>query len=347
MSSMIKTQSDVVRWAIIGPGIIANNFAFGLEQAPSAKLVAVGSTNLERATNFGKQYGLDASDCYGSYGEVFAREDVDAVYIATIHTTHAQLSVEALTANKHVVCEKPTGISADEVKSIIECARKQKLFFLEAYMYRFHPQISKLQELINKQTIGTISEINANFGYAAEFDPNSRIYDPQQAGGGILDIGGYPVSFSRLVAGFAENKLFADPISIKGSGRIGETGVDYQAKATLEFANSIKANVEVAIDTDFGMGAKVTGTKGQISLENPWIPGRNEPPADSTILINTDEGEERIEIKDPHMLFYFEAQAASKAILEQELEVDQMSWDDSIGNAIALDTWLHEVKVNS
>ena len=147
---------------------------------------------------------------------------------------------------------------------------------MEGFMYRCHPQIPKLLEVIKNKTIGDITSIEASFGFdMGKTIPDHRLFNKNLAGGGILDVGLYPISFSRLIAGVATGEKFLEPKFIDAEARIGETGVDEVAHANLEFKNGIKAKVSTAVRESMKNNAVITGSKGTIELPNPWMPGRD------------------------------------------------------------------------
>lgn len=334
-----------VRWGTIGPGDIAHNFADGLSESRSGTLQAIASRNAERRQSFGDRYSIAQENRFDRYEAMAGSTVIDAIYIATPHPFHAELAIMAMRAGKHVVCEKPAGLVAGEVIAMTEVAAQAKVFFMEGLMYRCHPQIARLVELIRNRTIGEVQHVAARFGFAASFDPTSRLFDKALAGGGILDVGGYPISLARLVAGSAIGRPFADPVAIKGVGQIGESGVDETAFALLKFENGITAECAAAVTRNMDHSAVVTGSRGSICLPNPWVPGRNAGPSNALIEITVD-GETTSEmLEHPEHLFAFEAEAASRAILDGALEAKApaMSWADSIGNARALDSWRHAV----
>ena len=196
------------RWGILGPGSIAHNFADGLKEATSGALLAISSRNSERLRQFGDQYGIAASKRYTSYEALAADPDIDAIYVSTPHPWHAELAIMAMRQGKAVLCEKPAGMNAAEVTAMTEVAAQEGVFFMEAFMYRCHPQIARMVELIRAGEIGTIGHIKATFGFSATRDPASRLFDRALGGGGILDVGCYTVSASRLIAGAARRKGF-------------------------------------------------------------------------------------------------------------------------------------------
>lgn len=333
------------RWGIIGPGAIAHNFADGLKQAPAGKLVAIASRNKDRRVSFGDGYDIAPEKRHEEYEHIFNDTDVDAVYVSTPHPFHAEISIKAMRAGKNVLCEKPAGINAAQVIAMTEVAAQERVFFMEALMYRCHPQIARMIDIIRSGEIGNIRHVRANLGFSADVDPGSRLFDRELAGGAILDVGGYPISMARLIAGAATGKPFENPDSVKAVGKIGITGVDEESYALLHFPGGMTAQCAVAISQDMDSGAWISGSSGQIYLSNPWTPGRNAGPSDATLTITTDAGVRTEDIKRAEHLFAFEAEVASRAITEGSVEAPApaMSWDDSIGNADALDRWREQI----
>jgi predicted dehydrogenase len=171
------------------------------------------------------------------------------------------------------------------------------------------------------------------------------LFNINLAGGSILDVGVYPVSFSRLIAGIVSGKSFLNPYKIDGTATIGKTKVDEIAYAKLYFNNNIIANTSAAIRKNMDDVAIVKGTKGFISLTNPWTPGKDGGPYKSSIIVNIEGHQEIIEIEVQKHLFAFEAEVASKAIIEKRNEAlsPAMTWNDTLGNLETLDIWRKEV----
>lgn len=332
-----------IRWGIIGPGAIANNFADGLAQSVSGKLVAVAGRDAARRQAFAAKYGLAIQ--HDSYAALMADSSVDAVYISTPHPWHAELSIAALRAGKHVLCEKPAGMNAAEVVAVTEVAAQESRFFMEAYMYRCHPQIARVLEILASGEIGTARHIRTQFGFNAPYREGSRLYEMALGGGGILDVGGYPVSLSRLIAGAAEGAPFANPVFVKGTGVLAQTGVDAVAHGLLTFASGFIAEIGVAVARNMDNRAVITGDKGQIVIDDPWVPGRNAGPSDATIHVTVGKETRTETLRDDRMLFAFEAEAVSAAIGRGDLQgpYPAPSHADSIGNNETLDHWRAEV----
>ena len=334
-----------LRWGILGPGNIAQNFADGLAQAPSGVLTAIASTSAERRASFGERNKVAADKRHATYEALIADKDVDAVYISTPHPWHAQWAIKAMRGGKAALVEKPAGMNAAEVVALTEVAEQSGVFFMEAYMYRCHPQIARVLELIASGEIGTLRHLKANFGFNAPFKADSRLYDRNLGGGGILDVGGYTTSLARLIAGASMGQPFAEPTSLKGVGIVGKSGVDEVAHALLTFSNGFIAEIAVAVARNMDNRAIITGDKGTIELADPWVPGRNAGPSDSKIIVTVDGKSRTEDIINPHQLFSFEAELASRAILGRHKQAPHpaMSWADSIGNNLAQDRWRAEL----
>lgn len=333
------------RWGIIGPGAIAHNFADGLKEAPSGTLLAVAGRNDIRRNAFGDAYAITPNKRYVDHQQLCSDPDIDAIYISTPHPFHAELAISCMRAGKPVLCEKPAGVTAEQVLAVTEVAGQQGVFFMEALMYRCHPQIARMIEIVQSGEIGEIRHIRADFGFSTPFDPASRLYDRSLAGGAILDVGTYPLSFARLVAGAAVGRPFANPDSLRAVGHMGESDVDESAYALLHFPGGITAECATAVNRTMDNKARIIGSTGQIVLPDPWTPGRNAGPSDARLEITVDGQTRTEQISRPEHLFAFEAEIASRAIADGTLEppAPAMSSSDSLGNAEALDRWRREI----
>ncbi|MEZ0494340.1 aldo/keto reductase [Kineococcus sp. TBRC 1896] len=262
-------MSTPTRWAVLGPGGIAHRFASQLPHA-DARLVAVGGSptpgGQERARAFAAEFAPDAF--VGDYDAVLAREDVDAVYVSTVHVTHARLTLAAVRAGKHVLCEKPFAPNAGSVMAVVDAARASGARVLEAFMYAHHPQLQKLLELVRSGAIGTVQHVDASFAFATGAK-QGRLYDADLAGGGILDVGGYPVSAAHLVASAALGRPAAVQ-EFAAQGTVGETGVDEWATASLTFAGGVTAAVRTGVALADPQTITVYGSAGRIHLPDPW-----------------------------------------------------------------------------
>ena len=253
-------MADKIRWGIVGPGHIAHSFAKDLQLMDDGALTAVASRSLDRANEFADVYG--AEHRFGSYRELFASDTVDVLYIATPHTSHCELTIEALNHGKAVLCEKPMGIDADEVKRMIAAAQKNGIFLMEALWSRFNPSIVKVKQLIDKGELGDIAFLNANFGfYALDRDENGRLLNPDLAGGSLLDIGIYPIFLAYLILGKPDN--------IEAVSLFYKTGVEIQTSMVFEYPHA-QATLASGLRSKMQMRAEIAGSKGSAFLHERW-----------------------------------------------------------------------------
>ena len=338
---------DAVRWGILGAGSIANAFAKALGTITAGELVAVGSRDAAKAEAFIRDGGFDADRvrAHGGYAALLADPDVDAVYIATPHPMHARAVVAALEAGKHVLCEKPLGVTASEVEVMIEAAHASGCFLMEAFKDRFHPQTEAVLKAVRDGRIGTVRRIEASFGFDLG-DPagkeDGRLLNPALAGGGILDVGCYPIEWIRAVAGAAlgapADAPFAEPVKVSGGGVIGDTGVDELAAVTLVFEGGILGLAETAIRANLPNSSTIVGDRGTIHVPDPWLNDWTNP-SPGRFEIRSDGDTETVEVPSTLTGFAYEARAASEAIRAGAVECPAMSWADSLGNARTLDRW--------
>ena len=337
---------DKIRWGIIGPGSIAHNFADALKQSYSGELISIASRTSNKLEEFGNKYQIKNEFRFNDYDALLENENIDAVYIATPHVFHADLSIRAAGKGKHILCEKPGAVNFAEASRVIEKIKEAGVFYKEGFMYRCHPQIPALINIIKQNTIGNIKHITSSFGFdMKKVIPDHRVFDKKLAGGAILDVGLYPVSLSRIVAGAAIGKKFVNPVAISAKARIGETGVDEISSATLKFENNIIAEVSTAIMQNMDNNAIIEGELGKIIIDDPWMPGKDGGPYNTKIRVIKNSTEEIQEFKGPEHLFFFESELASQTISKQRTQVPYpgMTWDDTIGNIKALDMWRKEI----
>ena len=335
-----------IKWGIIGPGSIANNFADALKEAYSGELAAIASFNDERRQTFGDKYNIDNSLRFNNYDELLNSEEIDAVYISTPHTLHAELSIKAAGKGKHILCEKPAAVNFVQGEKVINAVREAGVFYKEGFMYRCHPQIPALLDLLKSKIVGDVEKITSSFGFDMnKVIPEHRLFNKELAGGAILDVGLYPVSFTRMIAAISLGKKFINPISIKAKAKIGETGVDEIAYATMKFDNGVIAEAQTAIMKNMDNNAVIECSDGKIIVDNPWMPGRDGGPYKTFIKIIKNGNEEIKEFKGPEHLFFFEAELSSQSILKEKQQVPHpgMTWEDTLGNLKVLDQWRQQI----
>ncbi|MEO5681522.1 MAG: Gfo/Idh/MocA family oxidoreductase [Chitinophagaceae bacterium] len=251
------------KWGIIGPGRIAQKFAAALEAVPNASLHAVASRDPEKAKQFAGQY--HAPVYYGDYASLAGNTDIDAVYIATPHTYHHAHVLLCLQQKKAVLCEKPMSVNHASTVEMVATARTHNSFLMEAMWSRFLPIIDKTQELIKQGEIGELKYLRADFGFAAPFNPDGRLFDVKLGGGSLLDVGVYPLFLALLIMG--------KPDEIKSFAQLSVTGADETTNALLYYKNGMMANILSSIVAQTPLTAEISGSEGTIILDRPWYKG--------------------------------------------------------------------------
>jgi predicted dehydrogenase/diketogulonate reductase-like aldo/keto reductase len=326
-----------LRWGLLAAGNIAKAFARGVQHSKTGLLVAVGARTLDSANKFADEFGVPRR--HGSYDALLADPEVDAVYISTPHPHHAEWAIKAAEAGKHILCEKPLTLNYPQAMAVIEAAREHDVFLMEAFMYRCHPQTAKLVALIKEDIVGEVALIDAKIGFRARFDPEHRLFSNALGGGGILDVGCYPVSMARLVAGAALGRDFADPVKVTGVGKLNAiTGSDDYAIGSLLFEGGIVAQVSTSVTLNQRWAVQIFGSEGSILVTSPWIPSRSGGTSDIVIYRNG-EPPRVVEVQTDEWLYGIEADTVALNIDKRQAPSPAMSWDDTLGNMRTLDQW--------
>ncbi len=333
----MNPSSSPLRWGILSTGRIAGVFAQGVAASKSGRVVAVGSRTPEAAQIFATTHGI--ARAHGCYEALLADPEVEAVYIATPHPQHAEWVVKAAEAGKHILCEKPMGLNHGEGMVMVQAAREHGVVLMEAFMYRCHPQTSKIVELIRSGALGTVGMVQAAFSFKTDYNPTSRLWANDAGGGGILDVGCYAVSMARLVAGAASGKPFLDPVAVTGAGVLHpESGADVYAAATLSFANGVIAQVSAGVGLTQENVVRIYGTAGWLLVPSPWVINREG--GSSKLLLHKPGASAPEEIVvEGGPLYALEADAFAAAVRAGLRDVPQMRTDDTLGNLAALDQW--------
>lgn len=331
-------MSNQLNWGILGTGSIARQFARGVQASETGCLAAVGSRAQESANQFGQEFGIRR--CHGTYEDLLADPEVQAVYISTPHPHHAEWAIKAAEAGKHILCEKPLALNYAEAMAIVEAARLHDVFLMEAFMYRCHPQTARLVELIANGAIGEVRVIDSVFSFHSRYDPQARLFNPDLGGGSILDVGCYAVSMARLLAGAACGQPFAEPLEVQGTGHLDEqTGTDMYAVANLKFPGGVLARLSTGVHVAQDSVVRVYGSEGSITVPSPWIPAREG--GESRILVSrrgSDQPEE-ILVQSDRPLYSLEADTVARYIDDRQAPPPAMTPEDTLGNMKVLDAW--------
>ncbi len=321
-------MSENIRWGILGTGSIANKFATGLQAVADADLIAIGSRAQGTADAFADKYG--APKRHASYEALAGDSEVDAIYISTPHTFHKDNSILCLEAGKAVLCEKPFAINATEAEMVIQCARNHDRFLMEAMWTRFLPVLIQVRQWLADGEIGDVRMVTADFGFRAGVNPDGRLFNPALGGGGLMDVGIYPISLASMVFG-------VQPSRIKALAEIGETAVDEQAAMIFSYDTGALASLWTGIRTSTPQEATILGTDGQIRIESPFWDAK-------TATLSVD-GNDPVHIEPPRSGngYNYEAIEVGRCLRAGKKESDTMPLDETLAVIKTLDTVREQV----
>ena len=303
-----------INWGIIGLGDIASSFAstFNVE---NATLLAAASRNLDKANAFAEKHSIPKA--YGNYEEMLFDPDIDAVYIATPHSHHAQYILKSLKAGKHVLCEKAITMSNKELDEAIALANEKDLILTEAMTIYHMPLFHKLKDIIATGKLGQLKMIQASFGSLKEADPTNRFFNKDIAGGALLDIGVYALAFTRFF-------LTSQPTEILTTMNPYETGVDEQSAIILKN----KENEMAVVSLTFR--AKMPKV-GIVAFENGYITVQDYPRASKAMITYPDGTSEWIEAGDSKEALNYEIELMSQNILNNAPDTNLQLTHDVMG----------------
>jgi predicted dehydrogenase len=257
-----NSDHRALRWGIASTGSIAASMCETLRMLPDAEIVAVGSRTQDAADAFAGRF--DIPHAHGTYDALWADDDVDIVYVASPHSHHHAMTIAALDAGRHVLCEKAFAINAAQAREMVDAATRNDRFLMEAMWTWFIPAVVDIRQRVLDGEIGELKVIEANFAIPVN-DPDGRHRRIDLAGGAMLDIGIYPVTFTRFLAG--------DPVGAKVSGSLGPTGVDATVGGVVTFQSGALGVFHSSLDMTGSLRATVYGTLGRIDVDAPfWFP---------------------------------------------------------------------------
>jgi predicted dehydrogenase len=334
-----------VRWGILGPGTIARDFLAGAAGSQTGIVAALGTRNPDKPELAEHFPGIRV---VSGYEALIADPEIDAIYIATPHVHHTRWAIAAAEGGKHVLCEKPMGVSAAEVEAMFAAAQAAGTFLGEAFMYRFHPLASRIVELIRADAIGEVRMIRSSFGFAVPEPARAghRLFQPELGGGAILDLAGYPVSMAGLIAGARSGGKIPTPDTIRAVGHIGPSGVDEWTSALLHFPGGITADLSCSITVRQENVLHILGTTGRLEVDQFWFAGGKTGGVNTMRLIRPDGSREEIAVEEPRHLYSFQFEAANRAIQagEHAFASPGLNAADSVTTARIVDQWLEEIR---
>jgi xylose dehydrogenase (NAD/NADP) len=313
--------ADAVKWGILSTADINRKLIPGAHASPKVDLLAIASRDKARADFFAREWNIERA--YGSYEELLAVPDVEAVYIPLPNTLHREWSIRAVDAGKHVLCEKPFSRHPADVEAAFDAAERNDRLLSEAFMYRHNPQTLRLQELVDGGAIGELRLVRTAFSYSLYDEANIRLRTDVE-GGALMDVGCYCVSGSRLLGG--------EPEYVYGDAWYGPSGTDWVFAGTMRFPGNIVATFDCGTALAERDELEAIGSEGSLFLDDPWH--CNEP----VIELRRDGASERIEL-EPADSYRLELENHSDAI-RGDVEL-LLGREDALGQARALEA-LHE-----
>lgn len=308
-------------WGILGPGGIARAFAKDLTFLEGHTIGAVGSRSLNNAQVFAKDFGGTA---YGSYEELVNDSTIDAIYIATPHPAHHDNVILALNAGKPVLCEKPFAVNAAEAQAMVDAASHNKVALMEAMWARFLPHYAKVREIIASGVLGPILSIHADHGQRLADQNIPRLVDPHLAGGALLDLGIYPISFAHMILG--------NPQSIKSTAVMTDKGVDAQTSMIFTYDNGAQSVLTTTMIEQTPCRAVVAGLHGWLEIDRTFY-----NPASMRVILNDGSVTQYPSTYTGHGLRE-QAESFKRLVQSGKFESEILSWQDTIDIMKTMDT---------
>ena len=338
-----------INWGIIGLGNIAHEFSKAFAETSNAKLLAISSKDKNKLKKFKLQFNIDSKFSFNNYQDLINCDEVDIVYIALPNSLHKQWILNAIKNKKNILVEKPATINFSEANEIKDNLKKTNIFFSEAFMYRYHPQIQSVIKIIKDNKIGNLLSMESSFGEdiltkkklfffmkKKKIDPKSRKFDKGLGGGCILDLGCYPSSFSLLI-GSLKNKSNMNSFKIKNVLiEKGETGVDIDSAAELSFQDGFKSKIHASYKKNLGSKSLIHGEKGTIILNKSWSGG-------NIIIHLKGNSEEKISFANNKNIYSYQIEQISKNLIKgsNKINFPIMSLEETLINMKIIDGWLN------
>ena len=319
-------MSKLLNWGLLSTARINRALIPPLQVSKRNHLLAVGSRSQAIAEAYAKEKNIKRA--YGSYEALLADAEIDVIYNPLPNHLHAEWTIKALEAGKHVLCEKPLALTVHEVDAIKSAAHKHGRVVAEAFMYRHHPQTLKVQELVKSGSLGTLKLIRGSFTFVISQNGDVRL-NPEWGGGSIWDVGCYPISYARTVVG-------EEPLEVFGWQVTGPTGIDDTFVGQMKFKDDVLAQFDSSFVIPFHSFMEIVGSEGTLNIPHPFKPGVNEK-----VYLTRGEKIETVTVKGQE-LYLGEVEDMADAIL---LGKDpRVSLDDSRANVAVISAFLESAR---
>ena len=259
-------NKTVLRWGLLSTAHINRALIKPLRASKRNILTSVASRSASKVAEYAREWNIERT--FDSYEAMLADPQIDVIYNPLPNHMHAEWTIKAMQAGKHVLCEKPMGLTAAEIDAIAAASSQTGKVVAEAFMYRHHPQTILARELVLGGAIGKLQAIRGSFTFMMKTDVNIRLV-PEWGGGSIWDIGCYPISFARYIAG-------ADPLEVYGQQVTGVSGIDDSFFGQMSFPDGVFAQFDSGFRTPFRTHMEIIGSEGTLTLTAPFKPGLRE-----------------------------------------------------------------------
>jgi predicted dehydrogenase len=323
---MASPATRALHWGLLGTARINRMVIPPLRVSPLNRLLAVASRDASRAAAYAREWGIERA--YGSYEALLADPEIDAVYIPLPNHLHAEWTIKAARAGKHVLCEKPLALTVAEVDAMEAAARASNVVLAEGFMYRHHPQTLKVKELIDAGAIGALRFVRGTFSFPLTQPDDVRLR-PEWGGGCLWDVGCYPLSFARFVLG-------QEPVAVFGSAALGPTGIDETFAGQLVFPSGVLGQIEASFRAPYRTEMEFVGADGTILVRRPWRPAKEEP-----ALLRRNEETQPIAVEDRDR-YLLEIEDLADAVLDGR--PTRVSLAESRGNVAAIAALLQSAR---
>jgi predicted dehydrogenase len=318
--------NKTLNWGLLSTARINNALIPPLRASKRNRLLAVASRSQEHAEAYAREKKI--SRAHGSYEALLADPEIDVIYNPLPNHLHAEWTIKAVEAGKHVLCEKPLALSVQEVDAIRAAARTHGRLVAEAFMYRHHPQTLKVQELVKNGSFGTVKLIRGSFSFMLTRQGDVRL-DPAMGGGSIWDVGCYPISYARSALG-------QNPLEVFGQQVTGPTGIDETFAGQMRFANDVLMQFDCSFVIPFHAFMEIVGSEGNLNIPSPFKPGENEK-----IYLTRNGKTETIRVKGQELYIGEVEDMADAILLGKE---PRISLEDSRANVQTITSLLESAR---
>ena len=310
--------NKVLHWGLLSTARINRALIPPLKASKRNQLFAVASRTQDAAAHYAREWKIPRA--HGSYEALLADPEIDVIYNPLPNHLHAEWTIKAVEAGKHVLCEKPLALTLEEVDAIRSAARQHGRVVAEAFMYRHHPQTLQVQELVTSGKLGDVRLMRGSFTYVLSLDTDVRL-DPAMGGGSIWDVGCYPISYARTV-------IAAEPLEVHGWQVNGPTGIDETFVGQMRFEKDVFAQFDSSFALPFHTFMEIVGSEGTLNIPRPFKPG-----TDEKIYLTRGDKTETIKVKGQELYIGEVEDMADAILLGRE---PRISLEDSRANVAAI-----------